>query len=236
MRRHNPRLHTSRERLRSKPAPLSQRRRDGVTAGRRARTAQREAKDAYAPPEDWHEPAGAATEGYRIIVQEPGEGYEHVVTPQEIRNRLAELPAAMTEPLEVVQLSQMTRKKQRFPCYGLQWGGTLYLYPIETGLVEYFSGPPKPAQHIEARMYGGRWEQHGRSWRLVWSPAAIKHYYLDNILIHELGHLLDERNSSYIDRERYAEWFAVHYGYKPSQRKKLAAKAAKKIVRRHHSH
>ncbi len=188
----------------------------------------------FLPPEDWHEPRDEAGKGYRFVVQPTGEGYMHVLTPQEIRDRLAELPPAMTEPLEVVQLSRMTHKKRRFPCYGMQWGSALYLYPIEEELVEYFSGKPKPQQYIEARMYGGEWIQEGNQWRLVWTLPAIKDYYLNNILIHELGHLLDNRNTSYNARERYAEWFAVEYGYKPAQRKKLAAAGAKKIVRRRH--
>jgi hypothetical protein len=86
-------------------------------------------------------------------------------------------------------------------------------------------------------MYGARWEQSGNRWTLIWTPETIKDFYLNNILIHELGHLLDQRNSSYVDRERYAEWFAVEYGYKPSQRKRLAARAAQKLIsgRRHHA-
>ena len=43
---------------------------------------------------------------------------------------------------------------------------------------------------------------------------AAQDFYLNNILIHELGHLVDERNTGYIERERYAEWFAVQYGYR----------------------
>ena len=74
----------------------------------------------------------------------------HVVSEQEVRARLAELPASLLESLEFVQLSRMTKKKQSFPCYGMQWGSTLYLYPIEESLVEYFSQPPRPAEFNEA--------------------------------------------------------------------------------------
>ena len=67
----------------------------------------------------------------------------------------------MLEPLQVIQLSRMTRKKRSFPCYGMQWGTAVYLYPIESGLVEYYPCPPHPAQVNEARMFGGRWVQAG---------------------------------------------------------------------------
>ena len=97
---------------------------------------------------------------YKVVEQAPGAGYRHVLTAQEIRDRLAQLPAHFIAPLEVVQLSRITRKKLSFPCYGMQWGPAIYLYPVEETLVEQYTSPPKPAQIIEAKMYGARWESH----------------------------------------------------------------------------
>lgn len=214
--------------------------RHGAALSQRARGLEKNEKSAFAPPETWYEPSESreADASYRIVVQPPGEGYRHVVTPQEIRARLALLPAAMLKPLEVVQLSQMTRKKQSFPCYGMQWGSTLYLYPIEEDLVEFYGRPPRPSQINEARMFGGRWvHSSDRDWQLIWTEAAIRDYYLNNILIHELGHLLDNRNGSYTDRERYAEWFAIEHGYKKTDRGDRRAterKQPKRVTRRHH--
>ena len=126
----------------------------------------------------------------------------------------------------------MTRKKQSFPCYGMQWGPSIYLYPVEESLVEQYKTPPKPAQVVEAKMYGARWQRESNgTWKLIWTERAIKDFYLNNILIHELGHLLDDRNTRSIDRERYAEWFAVEYGYKPTRRQFAVPQA---VVRRHH--
>ncbi len=185
----------------------------------------------FAPPEDWHEPC---TDGkpYRILVQDPGEGFRHILTPDEVRDRLAKLPEKFLEKLEVVQFSRMTRKKQSFPCYGMQWGAALYLYPIEEGLAEYRSRPPRPEQVIEAEMFGVRWvEDRPGLWKLQWTVTALKDFYLNNILIHELGHLLDERNTSYVDRERYAEAFAMKYG----MTRRPPKSRRKKNVRRHHA-
>jgi hypothetical protein len=187
----------------------------------------------FSPPEDWHEPQHreATYCGYRILVQPAGDGYRHVVTPSEIRDRLARLPSAMLATLEVVQLSRLTRKKQSYPCYGMQWGRAIYLYPMECDLTEHYLGPPTPAEVNEARMYGGQWEQASQNeWRLRWTEQAIKDFYLNNVLIHELGHLLDARNSNSRDRERYAEWFAIHYGYRPTR----VSAPSHRVHRRHH--
>ena len=67
---------------------------------------------------------------------------------------------------------------------------------------------------------------------LTWTEQAAQDFYLNNILIHELGHLVDDRNSSYIDRERYAEWFAIQYGYRPSGGNSTRQRG--RIIRRHH--
>jgi hypothetical protein len=207
-----------------------------TAASKRTRGGQRNEHLPFAPPENWYEP-NENRNNYRIIVQPPGEGHQHVLTPQEIRDRLAQVPQRMLRSLEVVQLSCMTRKKRSFPCYGMQWGSALYLYPLEESLVEYFYKPPQPNLVNETRMYGARWVHEAPStWLLVWSKQSIKDFYLNNILIHELGHLVDDRNNGCVDRERYAEWFAVEHGYLASQaQRRQAAGKTKPVRRRHHA-
>jgi len=187
----------------------------------------------FAPPEDWHEPLDNSS-GYEVIVQGPGAGYRHAVSPDDVRQRLADLPQCFLADLQVVQLSRITRKKSYFPCYGMQWGSALYLYPIEESLIETFGSPPPTGLVNETKMYGGRWSHTAPStWKLVWTEKTIRDYYLNNILIHELGHLLDDRNSGYVDRERYAEWFAIEYGFRATQNTRKAG-PRRRAVRRHH--
>jgi hypothetical protein len=185
----------------------------------------------FAPPEDWHE--STDREGFRVIEQEPGEGYRHIVTEEQIRARLKLVRPDFLEQLEVVQLSRMTRKKQSFPCYGMQWGNAIYIYPLEESLVEHFYQPPRPALINESKMYGGVWDEPASSeWTLTWSQQAAEDFYLNNILIHELGHLVDEKNSKYMERERFAEWFAIHHGYSASGGG--SARRPHQLVRRRH--
>lgn len=206
-----------------------------VTLGKRARISSTALRGPYLPPEQWYEPKEEATGRYAVITQAAGSGYRHVVTEEDVRGRLAQLPEWMTKPLQIVQLSQMTRKKRRAPCYGMQWGSTIYLYPIEESLIETFNNPPKPAQRIEASMYGATWVQDRNQWQLVWTERTIRDFYLNNVLIHELGHILDSRNTSHRDRERYAEWFALEHGYKASRRQDLAAAAVNKYAKAYNS-
>lgn len=224
---------TSRQARRRNRSVTANARKRHPKQARRSVNGQRNIRLPFAPPEDWHEATDA--EQYRVILQNPGPGYRHVVTEEQIRERLAQVPQQFLQQLEVVQLSQMTRKKQLFPCYGMQWGNALYLYPLEESLVEYFYRPPRPSLFNEAKMYGGRWDEPSPGvWTLTWREEAAEDFYLNNILIHELGHLVDDRNTRYIDRERFAEWFAIHYGYRKTGGG-IARQPNRKVRRRHHA-
>mgnify|MGYP002624065043 CR=1 FL=1 len=171
--------------------------------------------ETFNAPEVWHQPAERSE--IHFVRKAPGAGYIHPVSVQEVRDRIAELPSRFTRRLEVVQFSPMTRKRAIFPCYGMQWGPNVYLYPIEESLVETYVRSPSPAQQVEARMFGGRWEQDGKLYRLRWTERTIKDFYLNNVLIHEIGHVVDDRNTNSQKRERYADWFAIEYGYRATR-------------------
>lgn len=174
--------------------------------------------EAFNAPEVWHEPTGS--DSVKIVEHPAGAGYVHPVTADDVLERIDQLSSRWTRELEVVQFSPMTKKRALFPCYGMQWGATVYLYPIEESLVETYVRPPHPQQKIEAQMYGGKWRQEGRYWVLEWTPETIRDFYLNNILIHEIGHINDDRNTNFDDRERYANWFAIEYGYRASRGKR----------------
>ena len=77
-----------------------------TNSSRFKRGGQRNERLPFIPPEDWYEPESSdiRASGFEIVVQPPGEGYQHVLTADEIRHRLAQLPGSMIEPLEFVQL------------------------------------------------------------------------------------------------------------------------------------
>lgn len=193
-------------------------------AAYRQRVSRRQSSIPFNASEIWHaplvdKPAGSRCGvACRVKIQPAGSGYMHPVTAAEVRERIALLPEEFREVIEVVQFSRMTRKRLTFPCYGMQWGFSVYLYPIEESLVETYSRPPRPDQRIEAAMYGAEWrEADDGHWNLHWTAESIRDFYLNNVLIHEIGHLNDSRNTSYRDRERFANWFAIEYGFRASR-------------------
>ena len=203
--RHSRHLLRKSPRLRARPSSAHKRRGTGLADGTQ-----------FDAPEVWHEPRDDGE--LQIIVEEPRDGYMHPVTRDEVIQRIAQLPPQFQTGVEYVHLSRMTRKRRLFPCYGLQWGTAVYLYPIECDLEELYMCAPTPQQRIETEMYGGRWIQDGSHWWQVWTERTIRDYYLNNVLIHEIGHINDDRNTRFVDRERYADWFAIEYGYRATNR------------------
>lgn len=206
---------SSKRQLQSRPAGVRRRAQRPGAAFRQRGTLSKGSSEQFTAPEDWHEPTDRSD--VKMIVQPPGKGYIHAVTPDEVCERIDALPTKFTQGLDVVQLSGMTRKRALFPFYGMQWGSSVYLYPIEQSYAELYVRPPRPQQIIEAEMYGGKWVQDGKDWRLEWTAETIRDFYLNNVLIHEIGHIYDDRNTNFEDRERYANWFAIEYGYRASR-------------------
>jgi hypothetical protein len=203
------------QRLNFSPRSIASRTVRPTAAFRQRRPGEKQLSEGFGAPEAWHEPVGRGCVEFHT--EPAGDGYVHPVTADEVAKRIERLPKRYLKNLDVVQFSGMTRKRALFPCYGMQWGSAVYLYPIEASLVEIYVAPPRPEQLIEARMFGGKWEQEGRRWRLIWTEDAIRDFYLNNVLIHEIGHTVDDRNSRFLDRERFANWFAVEYGYRASR-------------------
>lgn len=233
MRARNRRVQKRDSRIRSSNSRRRLRSKDFVAKARRIITRRSPGQD-FDAHEEWHEPTGAAD--YRVLVRDPGNGHRHVVTPEQIQTRLSQLPKRFLKGLEVVQLATMNRKKLRFPCYGLQWGCAIYLYPFDDSLEEHFCTPPPNALVIETKMYGGRWDQpEPNFWRLKWTESTARDFQLNNVLIHELGHMVDTWNTTYMGQERFAEWFAIEYGYRRTGGSEKRSRPSRKVRRRHHS-
>src|SRR5687767_996746 len=73
-----------------------------VTLGKRARIGSAALRGPYLPPEHWYEPQEQVAGRFSVVIQPAGVGFRHVVTEDQVRERLARLPEWMTRPLQVV--------------------------------------------------------------------------------------------------------------------------------------
>lgn len=171
----------------------------------------------YQSPEIWYEPH--EYEDYYFRWQEPGYERYHPATEDEIETRLSAVSNKYLYNLSWVTRAGVTRKKTSFPLYGMAWGETIYLYSVSRHLTEFYDELPEPSFVSSTKKYGGKWRQYGSTWELQWTEQSIKEFYLEDILMHELGHINDKRNTSYRDREAYANHFAIKHGNAPPKTK-----------------
>lgn len=154
-------------------------------------------------------------------VEDPGSGFRHPVTMCEVLERMMQLPREITGRIEerLDHLSMPHLRSPSLPAYGMQWGSSVYLLPIETDRIEQFPALPPVTYRQELAKYGAQWiwNENDKLWECRWTEEALRIFYLENVLIHEIGHLLDTRNNSTRDREAFANAFAAQYGNPPKR-------------------
>lgn len=188
----------------------------------------------YSAPEAWYEPRN--DHAIRFVVDNPGRGFVHAVTTAEIKDFLLQIEASLAgriaELLDVIKLSGRTRKNGSQNLYGLQWGSAVYLYPFNESLREIYSYAPRNDQRIQTERYGGRWARTSNNqYEVIWTKSALRDFYLCEVLMHEIGHVLDQKNTGYREREQFADAFATEHGYLPWR----ANQPQRVVAKRHHS-
>jgi len=188
---------------------------------------------AFTVPEKWYEPV-QDHDDIKIIQHPPGSGYIHPASTVEVRCFLADLlPEIIPPELQIIQLSSITRKRDREPLYGMQWGCAVYLYPQGENLIEEYTVAPKPEHKQVTEKYGGHWHnrQNGK-WTLIWKKIEqLRDFYLHNVLMHEIGHAHDNRNTTPRKREQFANAFAIEHGDRPYTQDKKKGR----VHKRHHN-
>lgn len=76
-------------------------------------------------------------------------------------------------------------------------------------------GRKQPSKKI-VKFYGEwetNWKKKAEQWYLQWSKESIKKYYLEHLLLHEIGHLVDSENKRFYSKAKakQKEDFANNY-------------------------
>ena len=81
-------------------------------------------------------------------------------------------------------------------------------------------GKKKPGKKIRKwyAAYNPKLVQENGCWQLVWTEEQIKKYYLEGLLLHEIGHMVDSVYKRYWSKgykqksEKFADNFAYYWG------------------------
>jgi len=161
------------------------------------------------------------------IMDNPSRDFFFPVSINEIKDFLSKLPNQQTENLTHIWLRKISKKEYEkegsfqgcFICgSGVQ---LIVLYPFPKDLKMKF-GEKKPTNKILKwySKFNPELKQSNGKWHLLWTEDQIKKYYLEGLLLHEIGHKVDSLYQRYWSKtynsksENFANNFAYYWGDK----------------------
>ncbi len=162
-----------------------------------------------------------------IIKDNPSRDFYFPVSAKELKEFINKLPKEQTENLTHIWLRKMTKKEYEkdgsvqgsFICgSGVN---LIVLYPFPTDMKMKF-GKKKPLKKIIKwySNYEPELIEDNGNWQLIWTEDKIKRYYLEGLLLHEIGHKIDSVYKRYWSKsykqkaEKFADNFAYYWGDK----------------------
>lgn len=160
-----------------------------------------------------------------FMVENPSRDFYFPVTPEEIRTVFSKLPKHNLDRLTHVWLRKI-KKTEYYTDHSFQGCfisgsgvGLVTLHPFPKDNRMYL-GQNKPLQKTIKyySKYTRELSQGQDGWFLQWTDQAIKDYYLNDLLLHEIGHLVDSLYKRYWSKagakrsEDFAESFVGLWG------------------------
>lgn len=92
-------------------------------------------------------------------------------------------------------------------------------------MTEKYKRLPPPNIKREYERAGATYYFKNNFWHREFTIESLKQFYLNDVLLHEIGHHVDRKNNkSNNQSERFAEWFAGEYGFRNEKTKKSFSK------------
>ena len=158
-----------------------------------------------------------------IYIQDnPSRDFYFPVSIEEIKDFLKKLPQEHTEHLTHIWLRKMKKKEYEKEgsfqgCFICGSGiNLIVLYPFPKDLkMNYGKNKPTKKTLSWYSAYKPLIKQEDGNWYLQWTKQSIKQYYLEGLLLHEIGHKMDSVYKRYWSQAyaQKAEQFADNYAY-----------------------
>ncbi|NOQ73479.1 MAG: hypothetical protein GQ574_15850 [Crocinitomix sp.] len=160
-----------------------------------------------------------------FIVDNPSRDFFFPVTKEDIQEQLKNLPDYQIKWLSYIWLKKQSQKEfdnenSLQGCY--IWGGgiqliTLYSFPNDLKM-NFGKKRPKQSTLNWYKAFCSRLVEEKQNWYLQWTKEEIKNYYLNGLLLHEIGHHIDNQYkysiASITKAEKWADNYALYWSNK----------------------
>lgn len=198
--------------------PIRRNRKIGATQGGRVQDGRSMEKwSRVFPPNVWKTISDTPRGVYRIVRENPSNGFFHPCDGAEYLDVLARLPKRLKRDLGAIVLRRTPKRDQWMCVEARRRYGCIIMnaFPADREMVWY-----RPATAAERRHYGrwcDRWSTRGRHTVLTWTDEELRAYYRYHLFLHELGHINDHRHRPRDRREAFAEDFALRWAKRLKQ-------------------
>ncbi len=140
------------------------------------------------------------------------------ITLVEIQTVLQAVPPKFVYGIKAVLIPSGTRKQIKAAnslyIYGEYWQQCIFLHPYPKKFMVINNGKGLKPHELEAfKRAGAEIQNVGNNLEVSFTELSLRNFYLKDVLMHEIGHHVDQNRRAQKKRERFAEWFALEYGY-----------------------
>ena len=157
---------------------------------------------------------------YPFIRVEPTHGeFCFPVTVDDIRSAIKRIPRQYVLGIKAILVPPGSKKQTKAAnslyLYGEYWQSCIFLHPMPKSMLRMkFAGNLKPNQGEEYRRAGAKVSTTGSVTEIEFNADSLRNFYLNDVLVHEVGHHVDRQIRTQSKREGFASWFASEYGFK----------------------
>ncbi len=154
-----------------------------------------------------------------LLEDNPSRDFFFPMSGQEVVEALQSLPKRDYNGITHIWLRRLKKSDFINHAQPLAWFSCgsgvrlITLYPWPTSM-ELSYGPRRPSNRVfnEVTRYGGDIRKRGRDWISKWTLPALRRFYLQGILFHEVGHHIDQYYRHFTDANvKETEEFADQY-------------------------
>ncbi|MCP4439306.1 MAG: hypothetical protein GY810_10235 [Aureispira sp.] len=156
----------------------------------------------------------------------PSRDFFHPITIEEIQDTIVKLEAEDVAPITHIWLRKIKKtdfeKGETYQSCFITWSGVnlIILNAFPKDLQMHFG--TKPSQKVKKfyATWTDQWIEIDNKWYLKWTRESIKQYYLEHLILHEIGHLVDSQYSRFYSsagfkkQEDFANSYAVVWNQK----------------------